>query len=158
MLSLASIVLFIKPGLNYGVDFIGGIMIEATAPNAADLAALRDSSAAPGSARSRLQEFGDASTVLVRIERQPGDDEAQLAAVDRAKAAIQQGRARRALRARRGRRAQDQRRARRDRHPGGGARERGDAHLYLDPLRVAFRGRRDRDAGARSPRWSASSR
>ena len=34
-------------------------------------------------------EFGDASTVLVRIERQGGDDEAQLKAVERAKAAIQ---------------------------------------------------------------------
>ena len=89
VLSLASIGLFIQPGLNYGIDFVGGIMIEAKTPKAADLAALRNGLGGAGLGEIALQEFGDAATVLVRIERQPGDDEAQLAAVDRAKAEIQ---------------------------------------------------------------------
>jgi SecD/SecF fusion protein len=87
-LSLASIGLFITPGLNYGIDFVGGIMIEAKTPKAADLTALRSGLGGAGLGDIALQEFGDASTVLVRVERQPGNDEAQLAAVDRAKAEI----------------------------------------------------------------------
>ena len=89
VLSLASIGLFIKPGLNYGIDFVGGTMIEARTPKAADLARLRGELAGAGLGEVTLQEFGDAATVLVRIERQ-GDEAAQLAAVERAKAAIQQ--------------------------------------------------------------------
>jgi SecD/SecF fusion protein len=89
VLSLASIGLFIKPGLNYGIDFVGGTMIEARTPKPADLAGLRSALASAGLGEVALQEFGDASTILIRIERQGGDDEAQLAAVERAKAAIQ---------------------------------------------------------------------
>ena len=37
LLSLASIGLFIKPGLNYGVDFAGGIVMEIRTPDAAEL-------------------------------------------------------------------------------------------------------------------------
>ena len=90
VLSLASIVLLVKPGLNYGIDFVGGILIEAKAARAADLARLRAELGGLGLGEITLQEFGDASTVLVRIGRQPGGDAAQLAAVDRAKAAIEQ--------------------------------------------------------------------
>ena len=89
VLSLASIGLFIKPGLNYGIDFVGGVLIEARTPKAADLAALRAELGGAGLGEIALQEFGDASTVLVRIERQAGDDEAQLTVAERAKAAIQ---------------------------------------------------------------------
>ncbi len=41
VLSAASLMLFIKPGLNYGVDFTGGTIIEASAPATMQLAELR---------------------------------------------------------------------------------------------------------------------
>jgi SecD/SecF fusion protein len=89
VLSIASIGLCIKPGLNLGIDFVGGIMIEAKVPKVPDLGALRSELAGQGLGEVALQEFGDAKTLLIRIERQPGDEAAQLAAVDRAKAAIE---------------------------------------------------------------------
>src|SRR5262249_19098076 len=57
VLSLASIGLFIKPGLNYGIDFVGGTMIEAKTPQAADLARLRGELAGAGLGEVALQEF-----------------------------------------------------------------------------------------------------
>jgi SecD/SecF fusion protein len=88
VLSLASIGLLVEPGLNYGIDFVGGSLIEARTQKPADLPAVRDALNRLDLGEVALQELGDARSVLVRIERQPGDEAAQLAAVDRAKAAI----------------------------------------------------------------------
>lgn len=89
VLSLASIGLLVKPGLNYGIDFVGGILIEAKTAKPADLGTLRTELSGLGLGEITLQEIGDAQTVLVRVQRQTGDDAAQIAAVDRAKAAIE---------------------------------------------------------------------
>ena len=40
-LSIASVILFFHPGLNYGVDFKGGIAIEIQTPQPADFSVLR---------------------------------------------------------------------------------------------------------------------
>jgi SecD/SecF fusion protein len=90
VLTLASIGLFVKPGLNYGIDFKGGSLIEARTNHTADLGALRSGLGGLALGEVALQEFGDASTVLVRIERQPGGEAEQLAAVERAKQTIEQ--------------------------------------------------------------------
>ncbi|MBL8200021.1 MAG: protein translocase subunit SecD [Chromatiales bacterium] len=86
VLSVLSIGLFVQPGLNYGVDFSGGVLIEARTPERADLGELRESFSRLDLGEVALQEFGDSSTVLVRAERQPGDEEAQLAVAERVKA------------------------------------------------------------------------
>ncbi len=79
VLSLASIALFITPGLNYGVDFRGGIQMEVM--TSADLATLRSGLEDLNLGEITLQEFGKQNSVLVRAERQPGGDEANNAAV-----------------------------------------------------------------------------
>jgi len=87
-LSIASITLFIYPGLNYGVDFRGGIQMEVVTSGPADLAPMRASLEALGLGEIALQEYGEASRVLVRAERQPGGEEAQSAAVEKIRAAM----------------------------------------------------------------------
>ncbi|WP_181707267.1 protein translocase subunit SecD [Chthonobacter rhizosphaerae] len=88
VLSLASLVLFVTPGLNYGVDFRGGIQMEVVTERPADLAAFRSSLGELGLGEVALQAFGDDRHVLVRVERQPGGEEAQTAAVERLKAEV----------------------------------------------------------------------
>ena len=88
VLSIASIGLFIYPGLNYGVDFRGGIQMEVVTSGPADLAPMRASLEGLGLGEIALQEYGDASRVLVRAERQPGGEEAQNAAVAKIREAI----------------------------------------------------------------------
>jgi len=88
LLSLASIALFISPGLNYGIDFRGGIQMEVRTEGPADLASLRSAFDDSNVGEVALQRFGDQSTLLVRAERQAGDEAAQTAAVDRMKTAV----------------------------------------------------------------------
>jgi SecD/SecF fusion protein len=79
LLSAASLALFVAPGLNYGVDFKGGIQLEVVTKGPADLAALRKGLDGLGIGEIGLQEFGDASHVLVRAERQAGEEGVQQA-------------------------------------------------------------------------------
>ncbi len=81
-LCVLSVVLFATPGLNFGIDFLGGTLIEARTPQgrpisprcAAKLDALNLGEVA-------LQEFGSARDVLIRVARQPGGEARQMKAV-----------------------------------------------------------------------------
>ncbi len=73
VLSLLSVILFFVPGLNYGIDFKGGIVIEARTPQPVDFATLRPAVAALNLGQVGLQQFGTPQDVLVRLERQRAD-------------------------------------------------------------------------------------
>lgn len=88
LLSIASIALFIYPGLNYGVDFRGGIQMSVKTQDAADLGRFREELNSLGIGEVALQSFGDNNTMLVRAQRQEGGEEAQTAAVTKLKAEI----------------------------------------------------------------------
>ena len=85
-LSLGSIVLCFTPGLNKGIDFVGGIQIELKTQGTADFAALRTDLDKLGLGDVKLQQFGGPDQVLIRIDRQAGGDEAQQIAIDKVKA------------------------------------------------------------------------
>ncbi|RWX78400.1 protein translocase subunit SecD [Neorhizobium lilium] len=85
VLSLASVALFIYPGLNYGVDFRGGIQMSIKTQGPADLGKFREGLNTLGLGEISLQSFGDPNSLLVRAQRQEGGEEAQTAAVTKMK-------------------------------------------------------------------------
>jgi preprotein translocase subunit SecF/SecD/SecF fusion protein len=75
---LISLAFFFTLGLNYGVDFKGGSMIEVQSKSgAADIAGLRDKLGRLGLGNVQIQSFGAPSDVLIRLEEQPGGEAAQ---------------------------------------------------------------------------------
>ncbi|MBN9090423.1 MAG: protein translocase subunit SecD [Reyranella sp.] len=88
VLSVTAVVLMIKPGLNYGIDFVGGTLVEVRTEQPARLDTLRAGLSSLGLGEVALQEAGSPHQVLVRIERQPGDDKAQVEATERVRTAL----------------------------------------------------------------------
>ena len=79
---VVSLALCMTRGLNYGVDFKGGSLVELQSKNGpADIGALRDKLHELGLGGSQLQQFGGPEDVLIRIQEQPGGDAAQQAAL-----------------------------------------------------------------------------
>jgi preprotein translocase SecF subunit len=81
----ASAVLFAGRGLNLGIDFLGGVLLEVKTSGPADMSSLRSKIGGLGLGDVSLQEFGSKDTVLIRVQRQEGGDDAQKIAVDRIK-------------------------------------------------------------------------
>ncbi len=88
ILIASSIGLFLVQGLNFGVDFRGGILIEARTDGPADLAELRSRLGGLGLGEVTLQEFGEPTDVLINVQRQEGDEKAQMAAISVVKDAL----------------------------------------------------------------------
>jgi preprotein translocase subunit SecF len=92
LLTLSSIVLFLTVGLNYGIDFVGGTLIEVRSTTGpANLAEMRQKLDALDIGDASLQGFGPPTDVLVRLPRQPGGDAAQEKVVQLARQALGQG-------------------------------------------------------------------
>ncbi len=75
VLSTLSLALFFYPGLRLGIDFKGGVVMEARAPadQAVDFGKLRANLAAQGIAEPGVQQFGDASQVRISLQAQPSE-------------------------------------------------------------------------------------
>ncbi|MCB1833404.1 MAG: protein translocase subunit SecF [Geminicoccaceae bacterium] len=90
VLVVLSAVIAVWPGLNYGIDFEGGILIEVKTPGPADLGTMRQRLNELGLGQVALQEFGAPDDVLIRVQRQEGDEGAQQQAVETVKAELAQ--------------------------------------------------------------------
>lgn len=90
LLSVISVILFFHPGLNYGIDFKGGIVIEARLQQPADFPALRTLIGNLDLGHAALQQFGSPNDVLIRLERQGTEDAAAQRAADKVRAALTQ--------------------------------------------------------------------
>lgn len=65
--------LFMK-GINFGLDFTGGTLIEVSYPAAPDLGELRDTLTAAGYDDFTVQTFGTASDIVVRMPADQGEE------------------------------------------------------------------------------------
>ncbi len=80
--AIASIALFFTFGLNVGIDFQGGTLMEIqTKDGPADIGSIRVRLGELNLGDVQVQEFGEPDTVLIRIERQQGGEKAQQRAV-----------------------------------------------------------------------------
>jgi preprotein translocase SecF subunit len=89
VLILVSFVLFFTVGVNTGIDFKGGTVIEVAAHSGtADLADIRSKVGSLQLGDVQIQNIGDAATVLIRVATQPGGEEAQQSVVDKVRGAL----------------------------------------------------------------------
>ena len=90
--AVLSIVLFLTVGLNYGIDFKGGTLIELQSTNGpANLSEIRRTLGGLNLGDVQVQEFGSPTEVLIRIESQGEGESAQQDVVENVRSAFTDG-------------------------------------------------------------------
>src|ERR1700709_806281 len=82
ILSTASVIMFFYPGLNLGIDFSGGVVMEVRTQGPADFAQIRSALSAEHIPDQGVQRFGDPTEVLIRLGA-VASEKATQAAVER---------------------------------------------------------------------------
>jgi preprotein translocase subunit SecF len=89
LLSILAIFLYFFHGLNFGIDFVGGTLMEVQSKSGpADLSKMRTTLNGLGLGEVQLQQFGAPTDVLLRIAQQPGGEGAQQEAVAKVRQAL----------------------------------------------------------------------
>ena len=88
ILILGSAALVAVRGLNLGIDFQGGIMLEVKVSEPGKLAEMRSVLSGLDLGEVGLQEFGEPTDILIRVQRQEGGEAAQQAALSRIRQAL----------------------------------------------------------------------
>jgi preprotein translocase subunit SecF len=76
---LASLAALFARGLNFGIDFTGGVVLELSFPQAAELEKVRGALGDAGLGNAAVQSFGTSQDVLVRLLPEEGREVTQLA-------------------------------------------------------------------------------
>jgi preprotein translocase subunit SecF len=88
-LSIIAMLLYFFHGLNFGIDFRGGTLMEVQSKaGPADLAKMRSTLGGLGLGEVQLQQFGSPQDVLIRLAEQPGGDAAQQVAVQKVRGVL----------------------------------------------------------------------
>jgi preprotein translocase subunit SecF len=91
-LSVLTITLFFTVGMNLGIDFTGGTLIEIQAKSGkVAISELRKTAEGLGLGEPEVQEFGDKGEVSMRFGLQPGGDAGQKIVIDKVRAAFSDG-------------------------------------------------------------------
>lgn len=72
----ALVLIFVAPGLNFGVDFRGGITIEVADSEPVDIGVVRSAVGELGLGESKVQEFGSPNDVIIILEQVQAQGEA----------------------------------------------------------------------------------
>jgi len=89
VLIVLSFALFFTIGVNAGIDFKGGTVIEVHSHEAtADVGGIRAKMNGLGFGDVQVQNIGSAADVLIRVAAQPGGEQAQQAVVDKVRASL----------------------------------------------------------------------
>ncbi len=75
-------------GLNFGIDFTGGTLIEIRTQETPDLSVMREELNNLNLGDVSLQEFGAPNDILIRLPEQEGDETVQQAAIDKVRATL----------------------------------------------------------------------
>lgn len=87
--SLLVITLFLTVGLNFGIDFRGGTLIEMQSKaGRPDIASVRQTAHGLGFGEAEVQEFGSGGEISMRFALQPGGEAAQQQVVVKARDAF----------------------------------------------------------------------
>ena len=79
VLSTASVALFFYPGLNLGIDFSGGIVMQVRTEGPADFTKIRGALTDAHIQVQGVQRFGTETELLIRLSTQPNEQATQLA-------------------------------------------------------------------------------
>ncbi|WP_051661292.1 protein translocase subunit SecF [Bosea sp. 117] len=89
LLSIVALVAFLTLGLNFGIDFKGGTLLEVRYPNnTLDIGDVRTKLEGLQLGEVQIQEIGSDGEVLIRVAQQPGGEQAQQAVVGKVRATL----------------------------------------------------------------------
>lgn len=77
VLNVIAVVLFFTLGMNFGIDFRGGTVVELRFHEPKPIAEVRQEVGELGLGEVQIVEFGNSTDIMIRVEQQPGGDDAQ---------------------------------------------------------------------------------